>query len=870
MGIYDNFNTTVPNLITGDLNKAGANYAAAFDKLFGTAKGGVLDFLDNEQQNIRDLNTAHYVQRMKNLTPDELREMEMQGINPYTDLPGLYGANNGVLMDWDKAYEGANDAGNNLATYNNNAIQAALESATPDQIADDIAKYGSVYDAMQAYAKDKNIRYYDAGKMLTQSSKYQTNGLGTLVDRARQMDNRGLEEQIKDPGKFVDPTMNTNVRNYVMNNIAKKAKEEYTKQVAPIIQEMRIKYRISDSREAVQKAISEGFNINPDYIIWGSTDNSNLFTSEGTKDFTAANTASSEVTATNAKLGADTKKSINDQTQAEVEAEIGVPGINAEVKRQTGRETVYKSKNAADTEEYFGELGGAKDAAEKRAIEIKAGKEQADAEYKYRTHIIAAGGKYWSALKQKVTDENGAKVQEYLRDNNYEQYAGNAEITGLMAKTAGNNRDEAKARLEQEIAIQLIKHGVPEATAVEAASKLNLETVQHTNDGKWYPDVKAAQAVADIAKGDYEAVAKYFDKDVLTQFKKQDGVDLTVKSEIAGKQASISESRSKQTTADNTTLTGQMAREKALAKERMNTRIDEFNKTINDKTSPEEFSQNLTSLLNDSQAVREYGGTTEVLKKVMEGNAGRHIQTRIENDINSYWGSSDIKRAFETDNTGKLKDPQALYNAAVIMQKKIQANVNKYDVALRPTLLSMAKTKIDSLIESAGLADKARADTQLAVAQARLNTVATGNNFLGTQIDIVKDSILNNKTWNGLDKSFDKTFTGDEKTRIIKQIAGLYEPKEGRPGIAGYDQLNEMGKDYLVYLTLSQFNKEKMEKLKEGGDISWSLLVKIAPEVMKDKINNLDILVSTAKALQDLYEAKTASSKYNMQQVQPK
>ena len=869
MGIYDNFNTTVPNLITGDLNKAGANYAAAFDKLFGTAKGGVLDFLDNEQQNIRDLNTAHYVQRMKNLTPDELREMEMQGINPYTDLPGLYGANNGVLMDWDKAYEGANDAGNNLATYNNNAIQAALESATPDQIADDIAKYGSVYDAMQAYAKDKNMKYYDAGKMLTQSSKYQTGGLETLVDRARQMDNRGLEEQIKDPGKFVDPTMNTNVRNYVMNNIAKKAKEEYTKQVAPIIQEMRIKYRISDPREAVQKAISEGFNINPDYIIWGNTDNSNLFTSEGTKDYTAANTAPSEVTATNTGNDAKAQQNRNAQTRANFEAEKGVPELKAEEEAQKSRSEIYKNKVAADTEKRFGELGGAENAAEKRAIEIKAGKEQADAEYKYRTHIIAAGGKYWSALKQKVTDENGAKVQEYLRDNNYEQYAGNAEITGLMAKTAGNNRDEAKARLEQEIAVELIKHGVPEATAVEAASKLNLETVQHTNDGKWYPDIKAAQAVADIAKGDYEAVAKYFDKDVLTQFKKQGGVKLTVDSEVASKQAGIAENQSKKTTADNTTITGQMARERELAKERMNKRIDEFNKTVNDKTSPEEFSENLTSLLNDPQAVREYGGTTEVLKKVMEDGAGRYIQTRIEKDINSYWESPEIKRAFETDNQGKLKDPQALYNAAMIMQKKVQANIDKYDVALRPTLLNMAKTKIDSLIESATLTDKAKADTQLAVAQARLDTVAAGNNFLGDQITTVKSSILNNETWNGLDKSFDKTFDGTTKTRIIRQVAGLYEPKEGRPAIQGYDQLNKMGKDYLVYLTLSQFNKEKMEQLKEGN-ISWSLLVKIAPEVMKDKINNLDILVSTAKALQDLYEAKTASSKYNMQQVQPK
>lgn len=869
MGIYDNFNTTVPNLITGDLNKAGANYAAAFDKLFGTAKGGVLDFLDNEQQNIRDLNTAHYVQRMKNLTPDELREMEMQGINPYTDLPGLYGANNGVLMDWDKAYEGANAAGNNLATYNNNAIQAALESATPDQIADDIAKYGSVYDAMQAYAKDQNIKYYDAGKMLTQSSKYQTGGLETLVNRARQMDNRGLEEQIKDPGKFVDPTMNTNVRNYVMNNIAKKAKEEYTKQVAPIIQEMRIKYRISDSREAVQKAISEGFNINPDYIIWGNTDNSNLFTSEGTKDYTAANTASSEVTATVTGNDAKAQQNRNDKTQAEIEAEIGVSRTKAEGELQKGRETVYKSKIAADTEKRFGELGGAENAAEKRAIEIKAGKERADAEYKYRTHIIAAGGTYWSALKQKVTDENGTKVQEYLRDNKYEQYAGNAEITNLMAKTAGNNRDEAKARLEQEIAVELIKHGVPEATAVEAASKLNLETVQHTNDGKWYPDVKAAQAVADIAKGDYEAVAKYFDKDVLTQFKKQGGVDLTVKSEVAGKQAGIAKGQSEEMTYKNTTLTGQIAQEEALAKERMNTRIDKFNETVNDQTSPEQFSHNLNSLLNDSQAVREYGGTTEVLKKVMEGNAGRHIQTRIENDINSSWESSDIKRAFETDNTGKLKDPQALYNAAMIMQKKVQANIDKYDAALRPTLLSIAKTKIDSLIESAKLTDKARADTQLAVAQARLDTVATGNNYLIDQIKEVKRSILENDTWNGLDKSFDKKLTGTEKTKIINQITGLYEPKEGRPAIPGYDQLNDKGRDYLVYLTLSQFNKDKIKQLSEG-EITWNNLIRLVPDAMTDSMNNLNVLVSTAKALQDLYEAKTASSKYNMQQVQPK
>lgn len=870
MGIYDNFNTTVPNLITGDLNKAGANYAAAFDKLFGTAKGGVLDFLDNEQQNIRDLNTAHYVQRMKNLTPDELREMEMQGINPYTDLPGLYGANNGVLMDWDKAYEGANDAGNNLATYNNNAIQAALESATPDQIADDIAKYGSVYDAMQAYAKDKNIKYYDAGKMLTQSSKYQTNGLEALVNRARQMDNRGLEEQIKDPGKFVDPTMNTNVRNYVMNNIAKKAKEEYTKQVAPIIQEMRIKYRISDSREAVQKAISEGFNINPDYIIWGNTDNSNLFTSEGTKDYTAANTAPSEVTATITGNDAKAQQNRNAQTQAEVEAEKKVPELKAEEEVQKSRSEIYKNKIAADTDKRFGELGGAKETAEERFLKAKMGKEQADAEYKYRTHIIAAGGKYWSALKSKVTDENGAKVQEYLRDNNYEQYAGNAEITNLMAKTAGNNRDEAKARLEQEIAVELIKHGVPEATAVEAASKLNLETVQHTNDGKWYPDVKAAQAVADIAKGDYEAVAKYFDKDVLTQFKKQGGVDLTVKSEIAGKQASISESRSKQTTADNTTLTGQIAQEKALAKERMNTRIDKFNETVNDQTSPEEFSQNLNSLLNDSQAVREYGGTTEVLKKVMEGNAGRHIQTRIENDINSSWESSDIKRAFETDNTGKLKDPQALYNAAVIMQRKVQANINKYDAALRPTLLNMAKTKIDSLIESAKLTDKAKADTQLAVAQARLDSVAMGDNFLVDEIKTVKKSILESKTWNGLDEVFEKKLNGTEKTRITNQITGLYAPKEGRPAIPGYDQLDDAGKDYLVYLTLSKLSQDKIKKLKEGNNITWSALATLVPEVMIDNINNLNVLVSTAKALQDLHNAKEASSQYNMQQVQPK
>ena len=38
----------------------------------------------------------------------------------------------------------------------------------------------------------------------------------------------------------------------------------------------------------------------------------------------------------------------------------------------------------------------------------------------------------------------------------------------------------------------------------------------------------------------------------------------------------------------------------------------------------------------------------------------------------------------------------------------------------------------------------------------------------------------------------------------------------------------------------------------------------------EDNINNLDILVSTAKALQDLYNAKNASARYNMQQVQPK
>ena len=186
-GIFDNFNTPIPNLVSGgNLIGSTLSLSDAYNKLFGTGKGGVLDFLNDQQEQIRKRNTQDMTQRMKSLTPDQLRQIEDAGLNPYTDLPAMYGANNGVIVDTEKAFAGADTAGANLVAANNNTLNTMYNQLTPLEKADLLTKEGDYTQNMLELFKEKGnrpgLRFYDDKAFRMNADTAYKKGYDTLLD----------------------------------------------------------------------------------------------------------------------------------------------------------------------------------------------------------------------------------------------------------------------------------------------------------------------------------------------------------------------------------------------------------------------------------------------------------------------------------------------------------------------------------------------------------------------------------------------------------------------------------------------------------------------------------------------------------------
>lgn len=186
-GIFDNFNTPIPNLVSGgNLIGSTLSLSDAYNKLFGTGEGGVLDFLNDQQEEIRKRNTQDMTQRMKSLTPDQLKQIEDAGLNPYTDLPAMYGANNGVIVDSEKAFAGADTAGANLITANNNTLNTWLNQLNDQQKADFVAQGGDVpLNMLNAFKQQNNrsgMRFFNETSFRQNADPAYQKGYNTLLD----------------------------------------------------------------------------------------------------------------------------------------------------------------------------------------------------------------------------------------------------------------------------------------------------------------------------------------------------------------------------------------------------------------------------------------------------------------------------------------------------------------------------------------------------------------------------------------------------------------------------------------------------------------------------------------------------------------
>ena len=225
MGIYDNFNTTIPDLVSGaNLNNAAENYANAFNKMFGTGTGGPLDWFNTQQGIIKGINDKWYNANVSSLTPNQLREMERQGINPYTDLPGMYGMGNGVLMNMDKAYETASNAGTALKTANDNWMNTQLNNMTDIQKADVVKRLQDGEDFATALKNTiaPDIKFYDDSAWRKAADPVYKSGYNILKDEVfKQNQNKGttLERWSKGQYDIPEDIQNSNIRSQLNTDL---------------------------------------------------------------------------------------------------------------------------------------------------------------------------------------------------------------------------------------------------------------------------------------------------------------------------------------------------------------------------------------------------------------------------------------------------------------------------------------------------------------------------------------------------------------------------------------------------------------------------------------------------------------------------
>ena len=281
MGIYDNLNTTVPNLISGgNLNNAAYQLGNTIDKTFGNAQGGILDFWKGQQDAIQARNTTMYQNAVKGLTPEQLRQLEEQGINPYTDLPGLMGYGKGVLLDTDKAFESAANAGTALSNANNTWLGQQISNFSPDE-QKAIAKTADPYNTMLGKLRGMRpgLTFFDEPGLVTKANEVATQGFNQLADEAAELNKAtALNQRLAaGPGGYaLEQGLDPKVDNRLRQKLHQEDINQYSKEAATKIKEWQYLNGSEDWTRAIQE-----LGLNPQWINNDVLKEAGIFTTEG-------------------------------------------------------------------------------------------------------------------------------------------------------------------------------------------------------------------------------------------------------------------------------------------------------------------------------------------------------------------------------------------------------------------------------------------------------------------------------------------------------------------------------------------------------------------------------------------------------------
>ena len=526
MGFYDNLNTPVPQLVTGaNLNQALDDYSKAYNRMFGTGAGGVLDFIGNQQEEIRKNNTQRFQNVLKGLTPQDLEQFNAMGINPYTDLPGMLGINNGVLMDTQKAYDASTVAGDNLSTYNNSQLNAYAQDLTDADWAEGIKKYGSAGNFLKNYAQSQGMRIYDPGKFNQTAAPGMKKGIDFIGQQIRNNDKRSLGEIARNPYLGTEGLTST-IAEQVAQGIRKKAREDLTKQAANWVKRYQTLNPGATQREALENSPYKNYI---DYINWGDLYNLDSTSQTTTQDRIDVNTADTKINKTNAENTKDTV-SANQQTAiTQAENALGMVNTKAESNVSGAKADNAKHNKSFLQSVYDSAVINRKTALEGPDLEARSAVEG------YKSEIAD------QILKQIQTGEK-IDITNARDAAGYIQSSAANDVTGQQSSVASNKASIARSENQEQEYKYINEMGGPraaaEAVVQQSKEKFISSRLKAYQDSNAYKSLKGwiekqdglakmqrkleAEWKANYEKNSYEGALNHFNT-LVEQFKTANG-----------------------------------------------------------------------------------------------------------------------------------------------------------------------------------------------------------------------------------------------------------------------------------------------------------------------------------------------------------